>query len=325
MSQFVAPALPVDYVTLPEIPCPVCDGAPYCVVTRRFDDGRVVQCSACGHIYLNPALPDAVLEEIYEGYHARESEEELLGGVEAFFADTKGPYQGALRLVEARGGLAGRRVLEVGCGPGRFLAECRRRGADVTGVDPSPAAVRLARERFGLEVIPAMFEDAVARSLLPNAGYDLVFAFELIEHVRRPADFLRQVNGLLKPGGLVCLSTPNFELFRLMGVAAPVVHQWQEHLHFFDHANLAGCVRRAGFAVEELRCYLPLDYAERQKQIISFNGPLNRLWQGVRWLPPARWAKNGMLRLLGRRRQAIDVEEKNGRGLLCLARKPADA
>ncbi len=124
------------------------------------------------------------------------------------------------RVAEARWGLdsagftpfAGRRALDVGCGGGLLAEPLARLGAAVTGLDASPRAIAVARahaEGQGLAVdyreggLEALDEEAI------GAGFDLVTALEVIEHVSNPDAFAAGLARALSPDGLLILSTPN--------------------------------------------------------------------------------------------------------------------
>ena len=96
------------------------------------------------------------------------------------------------------------RLLEVGSYCGLFLREARDHGWTVQGIEPSRGAAEYARSTTGLDVIHGNFE-AVAPSL--QSGRDAVVSWDLIEHVRDPKQFLRSANGLLRPGGVMAVST----------------------------------------------------------------------------------------------------------------------
>lgn len=180
----------IDYAQMPEINCPMCSDESFEIVTHRFDSGRIVRCSACGHIYLNPTLSDEMLTRIYKSYHGHgEDDQALMGMLKGWFSDAAGPYQLALKLIDECGGFEGKNVLEIGCGPGFFLNACRSQGDQVTGVDLSLHTVELAKAEFGIDVIYSGFETAASEGVLPKQTYDLVFAFEIIEHVSIPVFF----------------------------------------------------------------------------------------------------------------------------------------
>lgn len=303
--------------------CPVCDSAVFSVVTHRFDSGRIVRCQDCGHVYLNPALTDIQLDAIYENYHRSENDESYIKVVDGWFSDPFGPYQHCLLSIDKFCGFKNKRLLDVGCGPGRFLSECRNRGAIVAGVDSSLCAAQLAKKYFNLDVIAKSLEDAAKAGDLPSGGFDIITVFEVIEHVRRPAEFLRSIHRLLAPGGLVFVSTPNFYLYYSMGKAAPSIKEYAEHLHFFDAKSLADCLKRCNYDVERVISLNPMAFGERKKHIFANIPILKKTWQTFRRIRAAYTVKDSIFRLLDQHKDAADKMAWNGTSLLCMARKPA--
>jgi 2-polyprenyl-6-hydroxyphenyl methylase/3-demethylubiquinone-9 3-methyltransferase len=106
--------------------------------------------------------------------------------------------------------LAGRTALDVGCGAGLLAEPLARLGASVTGVDAAPeniAAARIHAAEMGLEI---SYRDGEAAQLAAEERrFDLVTSMEVIEHVTDVPAFLSTLAALVKPDGLVILSTPN--------------------------------------------------------------------------------------------------------------------
>lgn len=313
----------IDYAQMPEINCPMCSAASFEIVTYRFDSGRIVRCAQCGHVYLNPTLSDAMLESIYESYHGRNNDKALMSMIEGWFIDPASPYQFALKLIENENGFLGQNVLEIGCGPGHFLNACRSRGARVTGIDLSPHAVELAKAEFGIDVIYSSFEAAASEGVLSKQNYDLVFAFEVIEHVKHPGVFLSLVFDLLKPGGKLLLSTPNFGLYYLMGKTAQVVNQCSEHLHFFDPDSLASAVTRCGFEPIEVTTLGSMNYGDRQKQKLASNNLVAAVWKRLRGVAWIYRIKDLIFGYLNHHKEPAGVKSLDGIDVFCCARRPA--
>ena len=103
--------------------------------------------------------------------------------------------------------LKGKSVLEVGCGLGFFSEQLKARGANVLACDIGPGLVEKTKQRVGCE---AQVADALR--LIETFGanrFDLVLSSECIEHTPDPREAMKQMAGVLKPGGYLSLSTPN--------------------------------------------------------------------------------------------------------------------
>ncbi len=102
----------------------------------------------------------------------------------------------------------GKRVLDAGCGAGYGAAELAKSALSVVGADIAPEAVAFAREHYRLPGL--QFERASCTELPhPGAVFDLVVAFEVIEHLEGWRDFLIEARRVLAPTGQFIVSTPN--------------------------------------------------------------------------------------------------------------------
>lgn len=117
-----------------------------------------------------------------------------------------------LAWIEQVAGLAGRRVLDVGCGGGLLSEAMARRGATVTGIDMSSESLAIARLHL-LESAPLEvdYREIAAEALAGQAphSFDIVTCMELLEHVPDPAMLVRTCATLVRPGGSVLFSTIN--------------------------------------------------------------------------------------------------------------------
>lgn len=99
------------------------------------------------------------------------------------------------------------KVLDVGCGSGISLYNLKKRGWDVYGLDLSEKAVRFVQEELGLKNI---FAGTLEDKKYPENFFDVVLLTHVIEHLPNPKKTLSEVKRILRPGGLLLITTPNF-------------------------------------------------------------------------------------------------------------------
>lgn len=140
------------------------------------------------------------------------------------------------------------RVLDVGCGTGLNARILRDMGHTVVGTDLSPVAIERLKEA-GFEGYVC---DVPAGLPFESGSFDLVYASEVIEHIGDTEGFLAELARVLKPGGMLMLSTPNsaFWPFRILGLLGrtPTEVQHPGHLRFFSKRSLTDAIADAGFA-----------------------------------------------------------------------------
>jgi SAM-dependent methyltransferase len=144
----------------------------------------------------------------------------------------------------------GFRILEVGCGSGNVLRVLQRlsdgRGV-VEGLELSAEAAAVARARTGLAVTDGYLSD-----LDPSAAFDIVAAFDVLEHIADEAGVLGEIRGCLRPGGRLILTVPAHQsLWSAFDVASG-------HERRYTRATLTRALRRSGFAVEYMTYFMSL-------------------------------------------------------------------
>lgn len=116
-----------------------------------------------------------------------------------------------LGFVEAGADLAGKSVLDVGCGGGILAESMAERGAAVTGIDASEAAIASARAHARQSGLAVQYHCVTAEEFARQrpGGFDLITCMELLEHVPRPASLVSACAALARPGGEAIFSTIN--------------------------------------------------------------------------------------------------------------------
>lgn len=136
------------------------------------------------------------------------------------------------------------KLLDVGCGDGKFLSKMQARGWSVDGIDFDGHAIKTAEQRYGL----TLRHGDLRQVGLAEESFDAVTMSHVIEHVTDPIGLLSEIRRLLKPGGHLAITTPNVGALGhrkfgpcWFGVDAP------RHLNLFTADALSQVAQRAGF------------------------------------------------------------------------------
>ena len=170
-----------------------------------------------------------------------------------------------LRLgwIDGQVSLAGKRVLDIGCGGGILSDSMARKGADVTGIDLSSKALKVAQLHAleaGTQNVSYREVSAEALAQEQPAGFDVVTCMEMLEHVPDPASVVRACSTLVKHGGWVFFSTinrnPKSFLFAIVGaeyLLRMLPKGTHEYAKMIRPSELAAHCRAAGLSLEETR------------------------------------------------------------------------
>ena len=191
---------------------------------------------------------------------------------------------------DAKTPLQGLRVLDIGCGGGLLAEPLARLGARLTGLDESEEMIAIARAHAAEQKLAIDYR-CMSLAKLARAeasAFDMVCLMEVIEHVEKPADFVREAARCLAPGGLLFAATLNRSLaaFGLAIVGAEYVLQWvprgtHDWRKFLTPEEFASLLEATGLRVRAMRGarYNPLtaawqlSYAMRVNYMLSAAKP----------------------------------------------------
>ena len=213
--------------------CPLCGSGSHPPEHLRHS---LLRCSSCGLVYAgsfgdSPQLYDDAYNVAgeYDEYlrlaeEAAQGKLHLMWGMRRFFDENRNPG----------------RLLDVGCSTGRFMLAAKRRGWETAGVEIAPTAAEVARRLTGAPVHAGTLPE-----LEKTETFDAVTAWEVLEHVTKPADFIARAVAVVRPGGRLCISVPNWESPWMR--VSPLAEHWPPyHLTYWSPAPLRRLMREAG-------------------------------------------------------------------------------
>jgi 2-polyprenyl-6-hydroxyphenyl methylase/3-demethylubiquinone-9 3-methyltransferase len=159
--------------------------------------------------------------------------------------------------IAKRSTFEGARILDIGCGGGILCEPLARMGAQMTGIDPAPGNIDIARAHAAPQGLATDYRADTAEALVAEgASFDAVLAMEVIEHVPDQSAFVATAAALVRPGGLLIMSTLNRTLksfaFAIIGAEYVLrwlpkgTHKWER---FVTPEELARFMRRSGLRV----------------------------------------------------------------------------
>jgi len=189
----------------------------------------VYRCPACDLVFSDPMKPmdvDEYQAPPFNGYYSYRWE----------FGKT-------LDLIGDR-----KKLLEAGCGDGRFLKLALNKGLQVVGVDVNENAVKIAREHFGVDrAYGCTLEQFVAD--FPEDKFDAVCAFHIVEHLANPLLFLRSAVKVLKDKGVMVLAVPSQKRQSLLYSAREDWDRPPHHLTWWDENSLRKLMEMSGLRI----------------------------------------------------------------------------
>jgi len=194
---------------------------------------RHVKCKNCHLIYVNP------IEKVsrINMYYTKAKNTHVPTIRESYLRTAKSQVQ-LIRKYESDTSL-----LDIGCAQGFFLYSASKAGFATKGVELSQDAAEYVKKEFGLDVEIGPFE----KLQFPENYFDVVTLWQVLEHLPQPLTVLKEVHRILKPGGLIAVSTPD-----IGGIPAKILRKkWWDikrlHINQFTTGTLMDVLHNAGF------------------------------------------------------------------------------
>ncbi len=233
-------------------------------LARYFD---IMQCKGCRLVYAGFRPSEQMLAKLYGQVVDSVYEQEEEGRRRTF----RGAVERLNAVCPGKGSLC-----EIGCYTGIFLEQARLQGWDVSGVELSDWARSIAAEKRGLRCFSSIEQERQTGTLL-----DSVVLWDVIEHVPDPRSMIRQVSGMLKPGGTLGLSTIVMDSLsaRLLRHKYPFLMEM--HLIYFTRKTLTRLMEECGFEIVSYRRhrrYVTFAYALGKYPVFGLLKRIKPLW-----------------------------------------------
>lgn len=212
--------------------CPLCRSVSNLFAEHSAEGFKLRRCSSCGLAYHTEFSNEQELRDYYMHYYR---EDNL-----AFSPITEARFQSLISTFDLY--RATNRILDVGCGSGHFLKVAIEMGWSAYGTEIASGALdQLAT--LGINAFCGRLEAAN----YTDGFFDVVYCSEVIEHLIDPGSLVREIARIVRPGGLLYLTTPNFNSVSRRLLASKWRVFSKEHICYFTPGCLAGALHEVGF------------------------------------------------------------------------------
>ena len=204
---------------------------------KNYEKQHLVKCLSCKFVFCEPIPTELELEKHYENYGRNDYLSPLTIKRYHEILDSFEPYRKTNKLID------------VGCGIGYFLEEAKKRGWEVYGTEFTDEAIEICSKK-GIK----MNKGILNPDNYESQEFDVITSFEVIEHINNPQEELANFFKILRKGGLVYCTTPNFNsLLRYRLKEKYNVLCYPEHLSYYTPKSLKFIFNRSGFKTKKIK------------------------------------------------------------------------
>lgn len=239
--------------------CPICSSTNL-KEKNGYKNAFLVECKNCNFIFSQRIPTDLELEQHYTNYPVAKLTpmtiirfQELLDAFEKYRQKNN--------------------ILDVGCGDGYFLEEAKKRNWNTIGTEYNTGSIERCRLK-GIEVFNGKLKEITK---LENNYFDVITSFEVLEHINNPQEEIKSFWKLLRPGGIVYLTTPNFNSIsrRILGDKWNIIY-YPEHLSYYTLKSIKRLFEDNGFRLIQHRSTgISVDRLKNSYMQIKGMPPLN--------------------------------------------------
>jgi 2-polyprenyl-3-methyl-5-hydroxy-6-metoxy-1,4-benzoquinol methylase len=258
-----------------------------------YKEAHLCKCKSCGFVFSQQIPTEQELINHYEGYGRNDylspltikRYNELLDEFEKYRKTGK--------------------IIDVGCGIGYFLDEAKKRGWEVYGTEFTDEAVDICSAK-GIN----LHQGKLDSSNYDSGMFDIITSFEVLEHINNPIEELNNFNHIIRKGGLVYLTTPNFNsLLRYRLKSAYNVICYPEHLSYYTPRTLKKVFKLCGFNSQKIKTTgisltrLKISQGKSDQAIISKTSDDEKIrnkFETKWYLSLTKTIMNGVLTIIGK-------------------------
>jgi len=248
-----------------DLKCSICGSYK---IEKKFSqtaNNAVFKCTECGTEFLFPQLSDGELKLLYsenyykawglQGEHENEATKKM----------KMATFSLSIKLIQKY--RPNGRLLDIGCATGYLLEVANQAGYETYGIEISEYSSTIAKKKFGDKNI---FCGTLEECDFEKNFFDAITMTDLIEHVRNPQNVLNEAASLLKPGGILLITTPDDSTMsnKLFGKKWP--HYKTEHFFYLNHKSIKMLADKCGFNLldlEKTKKAITLKYLQTQFDI----------------------------------------------------------
>ncbi len=230
---------PINYIrSVPKgehINCLIC-GKDNLKALIGHEKHHLVKCGSCGLVFCKPIPTKQELDAVYEGYGRNDYLSDLTIKAYEKVLDGFEPYRKTNRLID------------VGSGVGYFLEVAKRRGWETYGTEFTEEAVSICEKKGAKMNLGPLNPD----NYEPES-FDIITSFEVIEHINNPREEIGNFNKLLRKGGMVYSTTPNFNALERYYLKSEYnALGYPEHLTYYTPKTLTKLFTDSGFRKKQI-------------------------------------------------------------------------
>jgi 2-polyprenyl-3-methyl-5-hydroxy-6-metoxy-1,4-benzoquinol methylase len=230
-------------------------------IVWKSGKNSIIDCKNCGFYHANPIPKLENLEKMYTHKFYQKMKPAYIKKDELENDYWNITFDDKLKTIEKIITKKNKKILDIGCGPGFFLQQAKKRKWNVLGIEPSTMAANYARNK-GIQIAESTFESFC---LTNKEKFDAIHSKFFLEHVRDPKQVCNDCYDLLNTNGVICFEVPN-DFNILQKIVTDKLNKKQywiappQHINYFSMTSLQNLLKKSGFKPFYAESTFPLEF-----------------------------------------------------------------